>query len=95
MKDKSDLIAILILIVIVVCLALIGGHYIEKATDLERDLFAMQDSVQTLNVILSDAGVIDYVPPASSFSWKWFIACWGCAIIGFLCASIIASGRDD
>jgi len=90
MKDKSDLIAILILIVIVACLATIGGHYIEKSNDLERDLFAMQDSVQTLNVMLSDAGVIDSV-----FSWKWFIACWGCAILGFLCASIIASGRDD
>jgi len=44
MKDKSDLIAILILIVIVACLALMGGHYISKANRLQDELSVMEQT---------------------------------------------------
>ena len=92
---------VLMVLIIAVGLIITGfGLWIntfEPITLLEYQLVTMQDSVQTLNVLLSEAGVADYVKPMTCYS-PWWIPTAGFlsgVLTGYMLCALMFMARGD
>lgn len=75
---KTDIIAGIFIVIIVVMFAFIGEHFQEKSQDLEVQVFALQDSVQVLNDYISGNWIVVESDVEQPFNWWWFLV--GCSI---------------